>query len=112
MADDKTPLAHCSKIIGDLRFMLPLLIALFGGTVYGNSPTVRGWIHGTQVVEADGKTEVVEGGMTFEQSVVKNSQEVRAELDAIKARLNALSGQRRTHDSKLQQQITKWHGDD
>lgn len=109
---EETRLAHCSKIIGDLRVMLPLLIALFGGTVYGNSETVKRWVHGPKIVEADGKTEVVEGGMTFEESVVKNSQEVRLELDAIKADIIKLQAKSRNVDGSLQAQIRKWHGDD
>lgn len=73
-------LATWQKIISDLRFMLPLVITLLGGTVYGNDIAgVKTWIHNKGgVVEADGHTEV--GGVTFEESVIRNSEETRAEL--------------------------------
>ena len=112
MDKEETRLAHCSKIIGDLRFMLPLILTLFGGTLYGNSDTVKQWVHGKTVIEADGQTEVIEGGMTFEESVVKHSQEVRTELDQIKQDIIALQARSSSKDGRLQQQITKWHGTD
>jgi hypothetical protein len=95
-----------------LGTLWPIILALVGGTVYGNSETVRNLIHGTTVEEADGQTEIVEGGMTFEQSVIKNSQEVRTELDSIKADIQKLQARSRNSDGSLQSQINKWHGNE
>lgn len=39
-------------IIGDIRIMLPILVTLLGGTVYGNSEAVRTFIHGDQQIDA------------------------------------------------------------
>jgi hypothetical protein len=88
-----------------LAIVVGILTTLLG---YTNKERIAGWIGGP--VEADGKTEIVEGGMTFEESVVKNSKEVRTELDQIKEDIKQLKAKSSNRDGSLQRQITKWHG--
>jgi hypothetical protein len=97
MGEEKTTIAHCSKIIGDLRVMLPLIITLLGGTLYGNSATVKQWVHGPDDVVP---TEMTEND--HNAAINAKFQELEEAIAALKAES---SGSDKSLGARLQSQI-------
>jgi hypothetical protein len=90
----------------------PAWLFVFGALGYTNSDEIKTWWAGEHIEEPDGRTEVTEGGITFEQSVVKFSNEVRIELEQLKQDIIQLKARSNRKDVGLQAQIHKWHGDE
>jgi hypothetical protein len=86
----------------------PIILALLGGAVYGNSETVRNWIHGAQL-EPVGEVKVPTHDNFDQQTITAINQIIEvqkkhaAEIAKIRSHTNK-------HDSDLQNQINKWHG--
>jgi hypothetical protein len=108
MSEEKTTIAHCSKIVGDLRVMLPLIITLLGGTLYGNSATVKRWVHGPGDIVP---TEMTEND--HNAAINAKFQEIEKAIEALKAESQKGDG---NLNARLQSQInantqaiSKWH---
>jgi hypothetical protein len=82
--------------VSSLVAIWPLILALVGGTVYGNSESVRTWIHGAD--------DIVPSEQGFNEQVIHAIEKINeklAELESEIARANANSRARDTknHDS-------------
>ena len=82
----------------------PILLALVGGTVYGNSETVRSWIHGAD--------DIVPSEAGFNEQVIHAIEQINLKLDEQDARMDKLQKRDSSDQYKLQSQINKlnrWH---
>jgi len=98
-------LKYCSSIIGDLRIMLPIIITLLGGTVYGNSDTVKRWVHGPLPTVPGEVSNIVEGG--FQEQVIEHVRTNNEKLKEIEAKIKRLEAIRKTGDSALEARIAR-----
>jgi hypothetical protein len=106
---EDTKLAHCSKIIGDLRFMLPLLITLFGGTLYGNSDTVKRWVHGKPVPVPEGETVELVGG-SLEAQMRQAITLLNKKVAELERKDNAIASHTNRHDAEQDARLDKIEG--
>lgn len=90
----------------------PIILVLAGGTVYGNSEKVRGWIHGPEVKTPPGQIDKVDDKpLTLDQIQTRSINQLIDKNVLIEAQLKKLSARSNVKDGSLQRQITKWHGD-
>lgn len=102
-------LSLIQKIISDVRIMLPTLVLLFGGTVYGNSETVKGFFQGEQLEPIEDISQPTTASMDEQQNRAIN--QLTEKLKRIEAQQKANRGESQHYDQKnfknLQEQIDK-----
>ena len=82
----------------------PIVLPLLGVLGYTNSEHIRSW---TGLAQADGQTEVVEGGVTFESQVSTFSREVRAELETIHDEIKKVNSRLAAKDRENYERLEK-----
>ena len=84
----------CAGVVHIWPIVLPLLM----GTVYGNSETVQGLVHGTSIDPVDGIHQPAEGN--FQNQVRASISDIVAELKRLKANDVKLQSGLQTQDTK------------
>jgi hypothetical protein len=75
----------------------PVLLALMGGAVYGNSETVRNWIHGAD--------DIVPSEAGFNEQVIHAIEKINDKLAEQDALIGKLKSRDYSDQKKLQTQI-------
>ena len=83
----------------------PVILALLGGAVYGNSEAVRNFIHGEPIPTADDVDKIIEGG--FEAQVKHSIDTIINKLDEIEKKQNRIVSQSHDGDHQLSDRLTK-----
>ena len=77
--------------------MWPVILFLLGGTVYGQSETVRNWIHGAD--------DIVPSEAGFNEQVIHAIEKINEKLSEQDAEMKKLKSRDYTDQQKLQKQI-------
>lgn len=79
----------------------PIIIALVGGTVYGNSETVKRWVHGAD--------DIIPSEENFNQQVIHAIEQINGKLNELQEGQARLEAESKKDDStvrsRLQSQI-------
>ena len=97
-----------ARIVNDVRFMLPMLIVMMGGTAYNFEP-VRNFVNGSSG-ELPSVEDVTQPLGEVHPEVARSIKEIVAKLKAHDSSLNKLRRDFNNGDGSLDKRLTKIEG--